>query len=293
MAGQEKDARPQFAPCPLTEVVAEIKRTEPAVVFAPHVETSLGILLPDTYISAVADAVHSYGGVFVIDAIAAGNVWCDMKKTGVDVLISAPQKGWTGPSCAGLVLLSERAAKIVKNAEGGAEWEPKSQSFCCNLRQWLDVVEKYEGGGFKYYTTLPTDALMTFRNVIKETEAFGIAKTKAEMLRLGQSVRDALKKRGFKSVAADGFAAPGVVVVYDNEDRESRGTSMIARFKSAGIQIAGGVPFKLGEDNFDTPLNSRACTFRIGLFGLDKMMNVDECVRRFETALDKAMKKDA
>ena len=246
-----------------------------------------------------------------------------MKKTGVDVLITAPQKGWTGPSCAGLVLLSERAAKIAKNVEGTRAWEPESQSFCCNLRQWLDVVEKYEAGGFKYYTTLPTDALMTFRNVIKETEAFGIAKSKAEMLRLGQSVRDALKKRGFKSVAADGFAAPGVVVVYDNDERASKvsvpmsagevlesqiieqlfseiqsafnlsqGTSMIARFKSAGIQIAGGVPFKLGEEKFAKPIQSKACTFRIGLFGLDKMMNVEQCVRRFETALDKAVQKE-
>ncbi|NCM97915.1 MAG: alanine--glyoxylate aminotransferase family protein, partial [Rhodobacterales bacterium] len=98
-----------FAPPPLDEVVAKIVEARPDVVFAPHVETSSGIILPDSYVSAMAAAAHDVGALMVLDCIASGCVWVDMAATGVDVLISAPQKGWSASPCAGLVMLSPRA----------------------------------------------------------------------------------------------------------------------------------------------------------------------------------------
>lgn len=272
---------PTFAPCPIEEVVAMIGREKPYVVFAPHVETSTGMLLPDSYIRSMADAVHAYGGFLVIDAIAAGSVWCDMSITRADVVLSAPQKGWSGPACCAFVMLSERAATYVRDPRNQAP----GVSFCCNLRQWLDVMDQYEnksgsGPGFRYYTTLPTDSLMKVRDAIKETEAFGFQNAKNALFTLGNRVRQVLEERGFPSVAACGFKAPGVVVSYSPGN-----PSMGAKFKKAGVQIAGGVPFKLDEDT-TIGLDSKKWTFRIGLFGLDKWKNVDEVVTRLEVALD-------
>ena len=267
-------ATPQFQPYPIAEACARIRAEKPAVVFAPHVETATGMLLPDAYLKAIGDAVREGGGLFVLDCIASGNVWVDMQACGVDALISAPQKGWTGPACAGLVMLGERARAAADDPANA------STSFCCNLGKWLTVMDKYAAGGFMYYTTLPTDALMTFRDVIKETEAYGFDRVRGDMLALGAKVRAVLAERGFKSVAADGFAAPGVVVSYV-ADPATQGGAMVGAFKAQGLQIAGGVPFKL-----DHEVDSRRLCFRLGLFGLDKMQHVDRTVEKFRAALD-------
>ncbi|MFT7475072.1 MAG: aspartate aminotransferase-like enzyme [Verrucomicrobiales bacterium] len=256
-----------FAPAPIEEVVAAIVANEPDVVFAPHVETAAGMILPDDYISAVADAVHEVGGLFVLDCIASGTIWVDMAATGVDVLLSAPQKGWSGPPCAGLVMMNDRARTVLDTTT--------SSSFAADLKKWTEIMEAYEGGGHAYHATMPTDALTQFRNVMTETEQYGFDDVKADQQELGDRVRAMLAGRGIKSLAADGFGAPGVVVCYTNDPGMKNGS----KFASAGLQIAGGVPLRVGEpEDFST--------FRLGLFGLDKLGNIDRTVSSLEAALD-------
>ncbi len=256
-----------FAPAPLEEVIATIQREKPDVVFAPHVETSAGIILPHDYIRAVTEAVHAVGGLFVLDCIASGTIWIDMEACGVDVLISAPQKGWSGPPCGGLVMLSEEGIKVLKATT--------STSFACDLGKWMQIMEAYEKGGHAYHATMPTDALQRFRDVMKETQAYGFDKVHAQQQELGDKIRAALKAKDYKSVAADGFGAPGVVVCYtDDQDLHSGKT-----FMNLGLQIAAGVPLRCDEpEGFQT--------FRIGLFGIDKLQNVDRTVATFEAALN-------
>jgi len=257
-----------FIPAPADEVVATIEAEKPDLVFAPHVETSAGMMLPDEYLKAVADAVRSVGGMFVLDCIASGAVWVDMEACGVDVLISAPQKAWSGSPCAGLVMLSERARAVI---DGTA-----SSSFACDLKKWLQIMETYEGGGHAYHATMPTDGLTTFRNVMFEAKSLGFEKLKAQQRELGSRLRTVLTDAGFPSVAADGFHAPGVVVCYTSDPAVKNGS----KFAQAGIQIAGGVPLACDEpDDFQT--------FRIGLFGLDKLQNIDRTVQNFEAAVAK------
>ena len=282
-AGQANEKWPLLEPCPIEEVVSRIKAERPAAVFAPHVETSTGIIVSDEYVRSVADAVHSVGGIFVLDCVASGTVWIDMVKTGVDVLITAPQKGWTGPACCGIVMMSERAVAQMKSNE--AHLAAQSVSFCCNLPQWHAVMEQYEnadgkGPGFKYYTTLPTDALIVFAKVIEDAKRFGIEKAKSKIWLLGDRVRSELAKRGFQSVAAKHCAAPGVVVVY------SPFSGMVGKFKKFGIQVAGGVPWKLGEETWVGQPTPKQTCFRIGLFGLDKVKNVDHTVDVLMKRLD-------
>jgi len=268
-ARQVKDeTQSPFAPCPIEEVVATIKAEKPDLVFAPHVETSAGMMLPDDYLKAVADAVHSVGGLFVLDCIASGTIWVDMNATGVDVLVSAPQKGWSGSPCSGLVMLGENAVAKME--------ETTSSSFACDLKKWSQIMQAYENGGHAYHATMPTDGLTTFRNVMKEIEAIGFDKVCDQQRQLGKGIREALAKRGINSVAAPGFEAPGVVVAYTSDPDIKNGS----KFAAAGVQIAGGVPLQCDErDDFET--------FRIGLFGVDKLQNVDRTIKSFEEVLDK------
>ncbi len=267
-------ARPQgdgsqapFAPAPIDEVTATIAAERPAVVFAPHVETSAGMMLSDDYMKAVADATHAVGGLFVLDCIASGTMWVDMEDIGVDVLCSAPQKGWSGPPCAGLVMLSPLALERLGTTT--------SSSFSCDLRKWHDIMTAYETGGHAYHATMPTDSLRVFRDVMAETQGFGFDASKAALANLGSRVRQLLEGRGFISVAAEGFHAPGVVVSYTDAADIKTGK----RFADAGLQIAGGVPLMCDEpDDFST--------FRIGLFGLDKIGDIDRTVGTLEAALD-------
>jgi aspartate aminotransferase-like enzyme len=255
-----------FAPVPLEEVVQEITRQRPDVVFAPHVETASGMILPDDYVKAVTGAAHEVGALVVLDCIASGCVWVDMKALGVDVLISAPQKGWTGSPCAGLVMLGERAVEPVESTT--------SSSFACDLKKWLQITRAYEGGGHAYHATMPTDGLRTFRNAMRETQAMGWDTTKARQIELGSRVRGVLESRGFPSVAAEGFEAPGVVVSYTDDDGISTGK----KFAQAGLQIAAGVPLMCDEpEDFKS--------FRLGLFGLDKLSDIERTVGTFEEAL--------
>ena len=261
----------QFAPCPIDEAVATIRNEKPAVVFAPHVETSAGMMLSDDYISALADAAHEVGGILVLDCIASGAIWVDVEALGVDVLVSAPQKGWTGPPCAGLVMFSKNGTRALADA-------PPSSSFAADLRKWRDIMAAYEGGGHAYHATMPTDALTQFRDVALEAEAYGMDKIQDEQFELGQSVRSALSDRGIVSVAADGWGAPGVVVSYTDDPDIKNGS----KFAAAGMQIAGGVPLMCDEgDDFST--------FRLGLFGLDKLHNVDRTVASLESVLDEIL----
>jgi len=260
---------PPMAPVPVEEVVGNILESKPDVVFAPHVETATGILLPDSYLKQVADAVHQVGGIFVLDAIAAGTLWANMEDLGVDVLVTAPQKGWSGPACCGIVVMNDKAKEITKNT--------KSTSFSCNLGKWLEVMEKYEAGGFMYYTTLPTDALMAFRKTMLETRDLGFETASENARALGQSVRNTMAKYNLGSVAAPGFEAPTVVVCY------SESAEMVANFKAQGLQIAGGVPFKCDE-----PEGLK--TFRIGLFGIDKLRNPERTANIFAEKLGEIMK---
>ena len=259
-----------FVPAPIDEVVATIKAKKPDLVFAPHVETSAGMILPDEYIRAVADAVHSVGGMFVLDCIASGTIWVDMEACGVDILISAPQKGWSGSPCCGLVMLSPLARERIDRTS--------STSFAADLRKWLQIMEVYENGGHAYHATMPTDSLKQFRDVIKETEVYGFEKVRAEQQELGDKVRTLLVSKGIQSVAGEGFQAPGVVVCYTDDVDIHNGK----KFTEAGIQIAAGVPLQCDEpDDFRT--------FRIGLFGLDKLQNVDRTVETFEEALNQIL----
>lgn len=264
---QAEGSQAPFAPAPIEEVTAAIAAERPAVVFAPHVETSAGMMLPDSYIRALTDATHAVGGLFVLDCIASGTMWVDMEATGVDVLCSAPQKGWSGPPCAGLVMLSPAAVEKLGTTT--------SSSFSCDLRKWHDIMTAYETGGHAYHATMPTDSLRVFRDVMAETEAFGFDASKTALAELGSRVRQLLAEHGFTSVAADGFHAPGVVVAYTDAADIKTGK----RFADAGLQIAGGVPLMCDEpDDFST--------FRIGLFGLDKISDIDRTVGTLAAALD-------
>ncbi|ARF87307.1 aminotransferase [Burkholderia cenocepacia] len=257
-----------YAPAPIDEVVAAINEHKPDLVFAPHVETASGMMLPDAYLRAVADAVHAVGGMFVLDCIASGTVWVDMQASGVDILISAPQKGWSASPCCAMVMLSPLARERIDSTT--------STSFACDLRKWLQIMEAYEGGGFAYHATMPTDSLTTLRDVMKETEAYGFDKVKAEQLELGERVRAVLTQKGFRSVAAKGFEAPGVVVSYTDDDGIRTGQ----KFADVGLQIAAGVPLQCDE-----PADFK--TFRLGLFGLDKLHDIDGAVKRFADALNR------
>lgn len=255
-----------FAPVPIDEVVRKIEEEQPAIVFAPHVETSSGIILPDNYIRAVANAVHGYGGLFVLDCIASGTIWLDMRALGVDVLISAPQKGWSASPGAGLVMMSAHALARLN--------ETKSTSFACDLGKWYQIMQAYETGGHAYHATMPTDALVTFRDTMLETKTIGFDVVKARQAELGVKVRALLAEEGFASVAAPGFEAPGVVVSYTDDSAVQSG----AKFSSHGMQIAAGVPLQCDE-----PEDFR--TFRLGLFGLDKLNDVDGAVEKVRAAL--------
>ena len=264
------DAMSPFAPAPVDEVTAKIRELKPAIVFAPHVETSSGMILPDAYIASVAAAAHEVGALFALDCIASGCVWVDMKALGVDILISAPQKGWSSTPCAGLVMMNA-AARERCDAR-------KSSSFACDLGQWAKMMDAYTGGGHAYHATMPTDGLVQFRDTMEETREFGFDKAKAAQIELGRRVREACAARGLVSVAADGFAAPGVVVVFTADPELKTG----ARFAKGGVQIAAGVPLQVDE-------GPDYMSFRLGLFGLDKLYDVDGAVARLEAALDEAL----
>jgi aspartate aminotransferase-like enzyme len=259
-----------FAPAPLEEVVQKIKDEKPDLVFAPHVETSSGMLLPDDYLQAVADAVHETGGLFVLDCIASGTIWVDMRSVGVDVLISAPQKGWTGSPCCAFVMLNQSALDAVANST--------SSSFACDLRKWHEIMQAYENGAHAYHATMPTDALKICRDVMLEARDYGFSRLREEQQELGDRVRELIAKNGLKSVAAPGFEAPGVVVCYTDDPDIKSGK----KFAAQGLQIAAGVPLQCDE-----PADFQ--TFRLGLFGLDKLHNIDRTVASLEEALQKIL----
>ena len=259
-----------FAPAPLAEVVATIRERRPELVFAPHVETASGMILPEAYIRAVAEAVHEVGGLFVLDCIASGAAWVDMKACGIDVLISAPQKGWSASPCCGLVMLGDRALERIGSTT--------STSFACDLRKWLEIMEAYENGGHLYHATMPTDTLLRLRDVMDETKAYGFDRVRAEQIELGAKVRGLLAEKGFRSVAAPGFEAPSVVVMYTEDDGIRSG----AKFAAVGLQTAAGVPLQCDE-----PADYKS--FRLGLFGLDKLHHVERTVAYLAEALDKVL----
>lgn len=261
-------ANAPFAPRDVNEVCERIRSERPQVVFAPHVETSAGIILPDDYISAVANATHEVGGLFVLDCIASGALWVDMQATGVDILISAPQKGWSASPCSALVMLSDRARSAIEGTS--------STSFAADLKKWLQIMEAYENGGHAYHATMPTDALIKFRDAMRESEALGFEKLRQQQIELGTQVRKLLNDRGIQSVAAEGFQAPGVVVSYTSDVNVQTGKA----FAEVGLQIAAGVPLQCDEgDDFQS--------FRLGLFGLEKLNNADRTVETLAQALDK------
>jgi len=255
-----------FAPADINEVVDMIKMKKPNLVFAPHVETASGIILPEDYIRSVADAVHSVGGMFVLDCIASGAIWVDMEDSGVDILISAPQKGWSASPAFGLVMLSAKANEAINTTQ--------STSFSCDLLKWLQIMQAYENGAHAYHATMPTDAIKRFRDTIAETEEFGFDNARKKQQELGDKVRALLESHNINSVSEKDYQAPGVVVCYTNDKAIHNGS----KFSNIGIQIAAGVPLQCDEgDDYQA--------FRIGLFGLDKLKDVDAAVKRFEDAL--------
>ncbi|MCL7929853.1 aminotransferase class V-fold PLP-dependent enzyme [Halomonas llamarensis] len=263
-----ENSQSPFEPVSAEEVAERIRAEKPAVVFAPQVETSAGLLLPDDYIRTVAQATHEVGGLFVLDAIAAGTLWVDMQDLGIDVVVSAPQKGWSGSPCCAMVMLSDRATQRLS--------ETQSNSFACDLGKWHSIMQAYENGGHAYHATMPTDGLRRLRDIMQETRDYGFAKVKEEQKAIGYGVRSMLNRHGFKSVAAEGFEAPGVVVCYTED------SGLVGKLAQAGVQVAGGVPLMCDEgDNFQT--------FRIGLFGLDKLHHTNRSVDALEQAIEKVL----
>lgn len=255
-----------YAPPPVADVVASILSEKPAVVFAPHVETASGMVLPDDYLKAIGEAVDQVGGLFVLDCVASGALWVDMKACGVDVLITAPQKGWSASPCAALIALSGRALERIE--------QTTSSSFAADLKKWLNIMRAYEDGGHAYHATMPTDTLAILRDAMQETENTGLETLRDRQWELGNQVRALFAQAGFRSVAAEGFEAPGVVVLHtDNIDIHNT-----RLFREQGIQTAAGVPMMCDE-----PEDFR--TFRVGLFGLEKLNNIDRTVDNLRQAL--------
>ena len=268
MIGNESPA--PFRPAEVDDVVNKIKTDRPNIVFAPHVETSAGVILPDEYIKKISTAAHEVGALMVLDCIASGCVWIDMEDCGVDVLISAPQKGWSASPSAGLVMLSERAVDKIEKTN--------SDSFAIDLKKWFSIMKTYENGGHAYHATMPTDALRAFRDTVLETREFGYEKLKMAQWELGDKVRNYLSQKGIKSVAADGFEAPGVVVSYTQDSDIQNGS----KFAAKGMQIAAGVPLACDEpEEFKT--------FRLGLFGLDKLYDVEGTFKRLTAVLEQIL----
>lgn len=263
-------AKAPYAPPPVDEVCAKIRKVKPDAVFAPHVETSAGIILPDDYIAQIAAAAHEVGALMVLDCIASGCIWVDMAATGVDVLISAPQKGWSASPSAGVVVMGPRAEARLA--------ETSSNSFALDLKKWRSIMAAYEGGGHAYHATMPTDAIVGFRDAMLETKAMGFEAAKAAQWALGQAVRAMLAEKGVTSVAAEGFGAPGVVVSYTDDPAIQNGS----KFRDLGLQIAAGVPLQVGE-------GAEFRTFRLGLFGLDKLADVPATVARLRRAVDQVL----
>lgn len=259
-----------FAPAPIEEVEARIAETKPDIVFAPHVETSAGIILPDEYVTRLAAAAHEVGALMVLDCIASGCAWVDMRSTGVDVLISAPQKGWSSTPCAGLVMMSERAVARMADTT--------SDSFAVDLKKWHAIMKAYEDGGHAYHATMPTDGLRAFRDTMKETQAFGFQRLREAQWALGDGVRALFAEKGVASVAAPGFGAPGVVVSFTSDPEVQSGRAFAAR----GMQIAAGVPLQCDEP-------AGFSTFRIGLFGLDKLYDVEGTLDRLRRVVDEVL----
>lgn len=257
-----------FAPFPVQKAAQTVRAEKSELVFLPHVETASGMILPDSYISAMAEAVHSVGGLLVLDCVASGAIWVDMEKLGVDILVTAPQKGWSGPPCCAMVLLSDLARTRIDSTA--------SSSFSCDLKKWLEIMETYEKGGHAYHATPPTDSLVALAKVMREMESFGFEKAKAAQADLGRRARLLLASKGFGSVAAPGFEAPGVVVCYTSDPDIQSGK----KFKELGVQIAAGVPLKIDE-----PADYRS--FRLGLFGLDKLKDVEGTLARLKGILDR------
>jgi aspartate aminotransferase-like enzyme len=267
---QGSGAQAPWVPCPVDEVVAAIRTEKPKLVFAPHVETSSGMILPDDYLRAVGTAAREVGALFVLDCIASGTVWVDMAASNVDVLISAPQKGWSSTPCCAMVMLGERARAAIEATT--------SSSFAADLKKWMEIAEGYEKGQHAYHATMPTDGLVKLRDTMLEARAIGFEKLRAAQFELGAKVRALLESRGFPSVAAEGFKAPGVVVSYTTDPDIQSGRKFVA----AGVQSASGVPLKCGE-------GADFRTFRIGLFGLDKWHDVDRSVANLAAAVDKVL----
>lgn len=259
-----------FTPIPVEEAIASIRSSKPQVVFAAHTETAAGMILPDDYIRQIAAATHEVGGLLVLDCIASGCIWVDMKDLGVDILISAPQKGWSAPPCCGMVMMNETAKQAVQASQ--------SNSFAMDLKKWLEIMQAYENGGHAYHATMPTNSLVVLRDVMQESAQIGFKNLKAKQQELGERIREVMKQRGVVSVAADEFAAPGVVVCFTDDDNIANTKKFIAE----GVQIAGGVPLKVDE-----PASYKS--FRIGLFGLDKLENIERSVQLFSEALDKVL----
>ncbi|MDF3605942.1 aminotransferase class V-fold PLP-dependent enzyme [Paracoccus sp. DMF-8] len=266
--GNEPQA--SFSPPPIEEVVAKIREVKPDAVFAPHVETAAGMILPDDYIRALSDAAHEVGALMVLDCIASGAIWVDMAATGVDVLISAPQKGWSASPSAGMVMLSAKAAARLEETTG--------DSFFLDLKKWRAIMAAYENGGHAYHATMPTDALIGLRDAMNETREWGFDAARDAQWKLGNAVRALLRDKGIRLLAADGFGAPGVVVAYTGDADVQNGSKFLAQ----GLQIAAGVPLQVGE-------GADFRTFRIGLFGLDKLKDVDAAVARLQEAVDKVL----
>ncbi|MGB0207451.1 MAG: aminotransferase class V-fold PLP-dependent enzyme [Candidatus Puniceispirillaceae bacterium] len=261
------EADQQFSPAPIEDICAAITANRPSVVVAPHVETSAGLLMPDEFIAQIASTAHEVGAIFVLDCVASGALWVDMGALGVDVLISAPQKGWTSTPCAGVVMLSDAALARMEDTE--------SDSFVLNLKKWHQIMGAYLGGGHAYHATMPTDGISQFYQAVLEIKTFGYANAKQAQIELGTKLRGIMEQRGFKSLTADGFKSPTVIVSHTDRDDMKSG----AAFAAQGVQIAAGVPLECGEsDQFKT--------FRIGLFGLDKLANIERTISVFTEKLD-------
>jgi len=260
------DRQSPWVPTPIAEVVAAIAAEKPNLVIAPHVETASGIILPDDYMKAVAQATHAVGGLFILDCVASGCMWVDMQAIGVDVIVTAPQKGWSGSPCAAMVMLSEKAKSVMETTT--------SSSFACDLKKWSAIMDAFLKGGHAYHATMPTDALAKVCEVMQEMEAYGFEKLRTEQAELGAKARLLLESCGLPSVAAEGFKAPGVVVSYTTDPDIQTGK----KFLAAGLQVAAGVPLQCDEP-------ADFMTFRIGLFGLEKLHNVDRTVAHLATAL--------
>ncbi|KIM82940.1 hypothetical protein PILCRDRAFT_819739 [Piloderma croceum F 1598] len=228
-----------------SEIEKALESKKYKVLTFTHVDTSTAVLSDAKAIAETVKRVSPETLVVMDGVCAVASEEIQMDEWGIDVVLTAPQKGLGTPPGLSIVLASQKAIKVFESRSTPVT------SYYASWKKWLPVMKAYENGSAAYFATPPVNLICAFHASLS-----AITKSSpslADRFKLHQEaskrIKAAATELGLKQLPLEpSLASNGMTALYFPDGVS--GADLLPALLQRGVVVAGGLHTSIKDKYF-------------------------------------------